>query len=280
MKTTYIYTLVDPREPEHVRYVGKADDPKARFRQHLHSVKTYKKRRYVYCWIGSLLKVGVTPDMNIIEEVAYKVKEDWASREQHWISLYRISGHKLTNLTEGGDGIEGFKHSEECKKRMNAHRIGKPGTPHTEESKRKLSEAHKGKVLGPMSEEQKKLRSEKTKGIPKGPFSEEHRKNLSESHKGYIMPEEQRLKIGEKSKGRKQSEETTRKRQETKIKNGTTGHGKVMSEETKKKLSAKNKGRKMDPVEVAERVARRKENRLKRLAEEGNLDSCGVLHEY
>ena len=52
------------------------------------------------------------------------------------------------NLTAGGDGMFGFKHTEESKQAMSKAKIGKPssllGYKHTETAKRNMSEAHKG----------------------------------------------------------------------------------------------------------------------------------------
>ena len=85
------------------------------------------------------------------------------------------------------------------------------GLKHTEETKKKMRITHK---LNPYW-------NGKT-------FSEEHRKKLSESHRGYIMPESQKLKIGEKSRGNQYAK----------------GKSHPHTPETKKKLSISHMGEK------------------------------------
>jgi len=71
--------------------------------------------------------------------------------------------------------------------------------------------------------------------------SEETRKNMSESRKQYYIDNPEALKLmSEARKGKKQSEETKRKRSET-------SKGKPHSEEWNKKVSEANKGRKRKP---------------------------------
>ena len=65
------------------------------------------------------------------------------------------------NMTEGGEGISGLKHSSETKRKMSD---AKKGKKFSEEHKRKLSDAHKGK---PKSEETKRRMSDAKKGIKK-----------------------------------------------------------------------------------------------------------------
>jgi hypothetical protein len=64
MTYSYVYALVDPREPEHIRYVGITT-------RELHSYITGRTRwwasarckrlRHVECWSYSLTQVGVEP---------------------------------------------------------------------------------------------------------------------------------------------------------------------------------------------------------------------------
>lgn len=47
--------------------------------------------------------------------------DEWQFWEQYWISQTKAWGFNLTNLTIGGDGIIGHKHSEETKKIISCH---------------------------------------------------------------------------------------------------------------------------------------------------------------
>ena len=98
----------------------------------------------------------------------------------------------LTNKTWGGEGVSGYKFSEE--------------------QKQNLSESHKGKK---QSEETIRKRSEKLKGknnpMYGKKFSEEHKQKLSESHKGKKASEETKQKLSESHKGIQFSEERNKK---------------------------------------------------------------------
>ena len=123
-KVVYIYSLENPLTND-IRYIGKTVNLKRRLKGHLDEAKELNSKiTYKVSWIRSLLKQGIVPVLNIIDEVK---ENEWEFWEKHYISLYRSWGFKLTNGTEGGDGNMCWqKH-------------------HKEETKRKISEAHKGK---------------------------------------------------------------------------------------------------------------------------------------
>lgn len=136
-----IYCLIDPRTNK-IRYVGKADDPDDRLKHHLRERETTHKAK----WIVSLKKRGLQPRLAILEEVRPGA---WKEREQFWIAYLREQGCDLTNLTKGGDGTIGFRHSEKTKARLSEAKRGIPswnkGIPWGEDAKRKMSESRKGK---------------------------------------------------------------------------------------------------------------------------------------
>lgn len=96
MKTTFIYTLSDPRSHA-VRYVGKTDTPLSRFKTHLRCRDNTIRSK----WIGSLLAVGAIPVLEVLDEVPFK---DWMFWEQHWIQVMRGWGFDLVNGDNGGLG--------------------------------------------------------------------------------------------------------------------------------------------------------------------------------
>lgn len=92
-----IYGLVHPMTGE-LRYIGKARDMQKRLRSHLSESRT--RKRPVNCWIASLTKKGLIPE---IFEVSTADAEQWAEEETHWIAYFRSVGANLLNLADGGD---------------------------------------------------------------------------------------------------------------------------------------------------------------------------------
>lgn len=160
--TTFIYALCDPVSFE-VRYIGKADDPYRRYCKHLVDKSSTHKAR----WIQSLLKQGLLPIRQILEECDELI---WEERERDWIAFYRKISAPLTNGTEGGDGFTredmlGKKHALGCKKsdlwkqnatmRMRGNKYGKGGKGKivSKETREKLSLFNLGKKMKEITKE-------------------------------------------------------------------------------------------------------------------------------
>ena len=92
-----------------VRYVGKTTRYMIdRRKQHLRP-SNLKKNWPVCRWLKKRHE-GEGFVMRLIEHV--RPGEDWAARERHWIAHYREHGHRLLNLTDGGEGLSGHRLSE------------------------------------------------------------------------------------------------------------------------------------------------------------------------
>jgi hypothetical protein len=97
---SYIYVLKCP-ETKAVRYVGKAENPKARLRQHLFEARKGLVKSHKCSWLRSLTSRGLRPIMEIDTLIPAGV--DWKSVEVERVSFYRSIGCRLTNATDGGD---------------------------------------------------------------------------------------------------------------------------------------------------------------------------------
>ncbi len=100
MRKYKIYVLRDPSTQE-IRYVGATCQSLGhRLSNHLYYAKI-RNSTYLHNWIGTILKSGQKPLIEIIEETD---AQNWESREKYWISYYKplVS---LTNQREGGSGI-------------------------------------------------------------------------------------------------------------------------------------------------------------------------------
>jgi hypothetical protein len=138
MMNSYVYTLVDPRNNLPF-YVGKGSGERCNF--HVVEAKYYVKRKSLKLnKIRKLLQLGMEPIVVKIEE---NVSDEQAlDLECLLISEMRDFGIPLTNMTDGGDGAQGYKHTEEHKQRMSERFKG-----------RIITEEHRQKMRKPKSPE-------------------------------------------------------------------------------------------------------------------------------
>lgn len=173
-----IYVLKDPNTLE-IRYVGKTvRSLSRRLGNHVANAKGHKHNKHLSHWILKLLTEGKRPIIEMIEECDHTI---WQEREKFWISQYS----NLINLTEGGDGCEGFLHDEATKEKCRLANLGKK---HTDEFKKNMSKRLKGVSL---TEEHKAHIGDANRGRK---ASLETRKKLSEAHKGHYPTPETREK--------------------------------------------------------------------------------------
>lgn len=143
--------------------------------------------------------------------------------ERGLIKCLRNMGVNLVNVTDGGEGVSGLRHSEQSRAQMSAKRVGKN---HRKETKTKMSEVRRGQdnhFFGKRHlDETKKRISEAKKTNPTDYWSgksrsEETRKKISETLTGRVgakHTEASRAKISASQKGRSgpsPSEETRAK---------------------------------------------------------------------
>lgn len=120
MENTFIYSLSDPITG-FVRYIGKSDNVRKRFSDHF-KPSSINKNTYKNNWLKKIRGNGLIPIIDIIDEVS---KLDWKFWEIHYISLYKSWGFPLVNLTNGGDGCDGYRHSQEVIKKLKDFKIDK-----------------------------------------------------------------------------------------------------------------------------------------------------------
>lgn len=113
--TTAIYALLDPTTGE-CRYVGKTKArPERRLAQHISDARRRKFEALPrFRWIKALQPLA--PRILVLEECV----RCWREAEAEWIAVLRREGARLLNCTNGGEGIDGFRHSTETRARMSA----------------------------------------------------------------------------------------------------------------------------------------------------------------
>lgn len=131
----YLYTLTDPIS-NIVRYVGYSRNPKRRFWEHLRDAKSGLKT-HKSCWIKSLLDIQQLPIMKIIKVREHH--EDILIEEINLIKDLKEKNIQLTNLTNGGDGRNGFKLPDN-----HPFFICNIGRKMSDDSRKKLSDSRKG----------------------------------------------------------------------------------------------------------------------------------------
>lgn len=179
------------------KYIGQTINEKQRKRQHINHCKkgnTHKFYRAVkkYGW-----------DNFIYGIIDYYDEEFLNEQEVFYIGKYDTY-HNGYNSTLGGEGMRGFTHNEETRKKLSkAHN----GRVPTEEQRRKISEANKGRKH---SEETRKKISEKVSGKNHPLYG-----RIGGSHHGYGVPrnEETKQKISNTLKGKPLPKEVCKKLQ-------------------------------------------------------------------
>lgn len=157
-----MYKIYNLSFNDEIKYIGFTyKDLSKRLQEHIYDAKYRKKRTHKRNWILKLIEENNLPTINLIEYASNI--EQAKEKEIEWISKYKLMGVCLTNLTNGGDGISGYKHSLESIEKTRVGNLGKK-VIHTEETKNKISETLKKKYIQGMPHPRKgKKMSEHTK---------------------------------------------------------------------------------------------------------------------
>lgn len=111
MNVYKLYVLID--ENDNVRYVGITTNSLVyRFSSHISECKNKNTKKCV--WIKSMAEKGVNPKIKLVND-DFTNDIDLKNTEISYIDKLLKEGVKLTNSTNGGEGVKGLKHSEETK---------------------------------------------------------------------------------------------------------------------------------------------------------------------
>lgn len=149
METTHVvYAIFKQSEPKRVRYVGlTSKGAHSRFRGHWKSVARGKKTK-LYNWMRKYGPGQV--DIRVIQE--YPTRDEVTQGERDWIAYYRSRGQADLNLTDGGEGILGFRHSDEYREKRRQYMLNNPiRVEFTPEMRKAISESNKRRLSSPES---------------------------------------------------------------------------------------------------------------------------------
>jgi len=132
-----IYALSDPKTPSDYRYVGKTEKSMAH-RLGRHRYRSIKHpHTHIARWLRS---IDLKPKVTVITVTDL---DHWEADERYWIAQLRFLGYRLTNATDGGEGLSGRTHTEETKRKMSNSALGRTASL---ETKAKMSEVAKSRV--------------------------------------------------------------------------------------------------------------------------------------
>ena len=185
-------------------YVGWTSKPvTTRWSKHK-SYALHKRQTYFH---KALCKYGIAAfEWRVLQ--CFDSEAEARCAEVYWIERLREFGVPVYNLTDGGQGTVGYRHSDETKAKISAATKSQPpafkGKTHSAESKARQSAAKKGKP----SPLRGTTMSEGQRAKLRGPKSEAHRAKLSEANmghpsywKGRTLSEEHRAKISASRQG-------------------------------------------------------------------------------
>jgi hypothetical protein len=206
----YVYTHSFAGQPPF--YVGKGlkirtTEMSRRNKYHTNIVKKYGKENI------------------IVKAMLCRDEQHALTLEVKMIAALRNGGVRLTNLTDGGEGMSGWTPSAETRAKMSAVQSNR-----SPETRAKISAVHTGAIRSP-----------------------EARAKMSIAAKGKVVSLETRAKMSIASSSRTP---------ETRAKLSAAKTGVIFSPETRAKLSAAAKGKPKSPESIAKGKATRKANKL------------------
>lgn len=136
--------------------------------------------------IAKLARLGMCAEVRLVSESLSEKEAHLVERER--IAFWRASGTSdLCNMTDGGEGVSGLRHSTKSKALMTAKALGRAAS---EATRKKMSTAQTGRRH--RLESRAKLSAAKT-GKPQGPHTPEHNAKIGAAVRGRVDPLETRL---------------------------------------------------------------------------------------
>lgn len=222
-----VYCLVDP-VTDQPRYIGASSIGLRRPKQHLSPANWKLRRTHKECWIAKLSDSGWKPNVAVL---SYHTSfQEALDAEVILIASYREQGFSLTNATDGGFGVSGYRHTEEWKRDNSARLTGRKATPEH------IANAKAGKAA--MSPEDKAIYSER----------------LSASMKGRVLPREAIDRMAATKRGVPSPQKGRKRTPEQNARNSAAQLGKTMSKESSERKSKSMLAKKIKRTDAHKRI--------------------------
>lgn len=200
-------------------YVGKSSGKRSRFSDHLRQARNLREGKRLGdhnpIKAGTICKIqdaGLVPEYRVVFES--NIEQEALNMEVKLIAKYgrRNTGTGiLANMTDGGEGIRGWKLSEEARANRVSSMKGRKlseetkakmrlaalGRKHSEETRQKISEVQKGRIQTLESVEKRRL------AMTGKTMSEEAKQKISIAKMGKPLSEEHAAKARVANLGRK-----------------------------------------------------------------------------
>lgn len=174
-------------------YVGKGRGPRAWILR--------RRNPYYKNIIGKLARLGLYAEVRLVE--GGLDEQSALDLEVRRIAFWRRSGVRIANVTDGGDGVSGLKHSAETRKKMKEKRPLQSREKHREiMTGRSLPKAHRANI---------------SRGITGRKVSEKTRLKIAEANRGKSRSMETRERLSAAHVGKTHSEETRNRMRESQL---------------------------------------------------------------
>jgi hypothetical protein len=119
-------------------YVGRSSTGMYRPRNHIYSNPRTPVRR----WVDKYASMGLMYQITVLE--TFDTSDSLNDAERFYIAYFKSIGMPLLNCTDGGEGVNGFRHSQATRKKMSEAQ-----SKRSPETCKKLADANRGRPLAP-----------------------------------------------------------------------------------------------------------------------------------
>jgi hypothetical protein len=225
-------------------YVGKG---------HGHRARDFGRRKHHHANLLCKLKAG-GHKVEVRFFVTGLPEREALNAEVSRIAYWRSQGAPLVNITNGGEGVSGLKHSDETREKLRAANLGKLRGPRSPEVIEKSAAAQRGKKRGPNPEHSARMKGMKwapevvakrasaNLGQKRG---EQARANMSLAQRGHVVSDEARknMSLAHQGKPITEKQALAYKSAARFAKLSAAHKGRVVSSGTREKISAAKKGK-------------------------------------